>query len=332
VISRYFAGLLFKVVNRIWKDVDRPPFINKVVEPLATFVVIFVSIVSLHKLKFPEDLKLEIYNVTLDQIISAAGSAILIIAFIWLLLRIIDFIATILEKKANLTPDHTDNQLVVFFKDFFKAVTVIIGIMLVLKFAFGLAIGSLLTGLSIVGAAIALSLREILENIIASFIIFFDKPFTVGDLIKVQNVTGTIEKIGLRSTRIRTDHKTLVSVPNKQMVDSIVDNLSLRTQRRADLRIEIDLETSTEKIETLISATKKLLDRKEIEASNCMLADITGQAFLMTIEYYTAPITIAEYNALKEEISMLILKRMETEQIQIAGARTDIKIFRERRE
>ncbi len=74
--------------------------------------------------------------------------------------------------------------------------------------------------------------RESLENLIASFIIFFDKPFMVGDLVKVQSITGTVEKIGLRSTRIRTDQKTYVTMPNKQMVDSIMDNLSLRAPRR----------------------------------------------------------------------------------------------------
>ncbi len=166
------------------------------------------------------------------------------LSFIWLLLRIIDFIATILEKKANLTADQTDNQLIVFFRDFFKVIIAIIGLMMVLNYAFGLNVGSMITGLSIVGAGIALALRESLENLIASFIIFFDKPFTTGDLVKVNNITGTVEKIGLRSTRIRSDQKTYVSVPNKQMVDSVLDNLSLRTQRKGELKLEIGLTTS----------------------------------------------------------------------------------------
>ena len=91
--------------------------------------------------------------------------------------------------------------------------------LVIIRFAFGWNIGSLLTGLSIVGAAIALALKESLENLIASFIIFFDKPFATGDLVKVNAITGTVEKIGLRSTRIRTEQKTFVTVPNKQMVD-----------------------------------------------------------------------------------------------------------------
>ena len=122
---------------------------------------------------------------------------------------------------------------------------------MIFKFSFGLKIGNLLTGLSLVGAAIALALRESLENLIASFIIFFDKPFSMGDSVKVHTFTGTVEKIGLRSTRIRTDQKTFITVPNKQMVDSIIDNLSLRTQRKGELRLEIGLSTSSANLRSI---------------------------------------------------------------------------------
>lgn len=198
-LSQYIAGLLFRLVKRIAAGLDKKPFINLVVQPLETFLLILVTMVALEKLSYPSILKFEIYRIPFHDIIESISIIILLIAFTWLLLRIIDFIAMILEQKANLTPDQTDNQLIVFFKDFFKVVLVLVGILLILKFAFGLQIGSFLTGLSIATAAIALATRESLENLIASFIIFFDKPFSVGDLVKVQQVTGTVEKIGLRS-------------------------------------------------------------------------------------------------------------------------------------
>ena len=91
----------------------------------------------------------------------------------------------ILEGKTKNTADLADDQLVVFFRDFFKVVVVIIGILMFTKFVFNFNISNLITGLSIVTAAIALATRESLENLIASFIIFFDKPFTLGDLVKV---------------------------------------------------------------------------------------------------------------------------------------------------
>ena len=151
----------------------------------------------------------DIYRVTAKELIHSLGSLILIVSFIRLLLRMIDFMSIILHVRADRTHDSSDNQLIVFFKDFFKVVISIIGLLMILKFSFGLKIGNLLTGLSLVGAAIALALRESLENLIASFIIFFDKPFSMGDTVKVHAFTGTVEKIGLRSTRIQYRTKNI---------------------------------------------------------------------------------------------------------------------------
>jgi len=329
IISRYLAGLMFRLVHKIWGDVDKNSFTNLLIQPLSFFLVILASIISLHKLNFPLVLNVEVYEYSVKQIFHCIGTIILIVSFIWLLLRIIDFIATILERKADLTPDQTDNQLVVFFRDFFKVVISIIGVMMILNYAFDLNVGSLITGLSIVGAAIALALRESLENLIASFIIFFDKPFTLGDLVKVHNITGTVEKIGLRSTRIRSDQKTYVSVPNKQMVDSVLDNLSLRTQRRADLKLELGLQTTTAQVESLLEGVNKILKREEIEDTNVLLSDITGNALVLHADYYTAPVTFKEFNSIKQSVNMQVLKLLEEMKIEIAGASTDVRIAKE---
>jgi MscS family membrane protein len=326
IISRYLAGLLFKVVNKIWKDVDREPFVNLLVQPLGFFLLIMVSIASLHKLNFPTVLNVDIYRYTAKHIVHSIGTIVLIVSFIWLLLRIIDFIAIILGKKADLTPDQSDNQLVVFFRDFFKVILSIVGIVMVLNYVFDVNVGSIITGLSIVGAAIALALRESLENLIASFIIFFDKPFTTGDLVKVQSITGTVEKIGLRSTRIRSESKTLVSVPNKQMVDSIVDNLSLRTQRRADLRLELDLKTSKAALTPLIATIKKILTRTEIEENTVLLSEISNNGLILLAEYYTAPLTMREFNMIREETNLKVLQAMEDAGIELAGTGKEIRI------
>ena len=231
ILSKYFAGLIFRLIHNRRNNIDKKNFTELVVQPLETFLLLLITIIALERLNFPGLLDIRIYKVSLQSVVTSIVIIILIVSFIRLCIRVINFLALLLEQKANLTDDLSDNQLVVFFKDFFKVILVIIGLVLVLKFAFGYPVANLITGLSLAGAAVALATRESIENLIASFIIFFDRPFSTGDLVKVHAVTGTVEKIGLRSTRIRTDQKTFVTVPNKQMVDSILDNLSLRTQR-----------------------------------------------------------------------------------------------------
>ena len=325
-ISRYLAGLIYNLVKNVFPGVDKRSFSDLVTQPLGWFLMICVSILALHKLTFPSDLDTEIYNNTTKEITHTIGTVILIISFIWLLLRMIDFIALILEKKADLTPSQADNQLIVFFKDFFKVVIGIIGILMILKAGFGFNVGSLITGLSIATAAIALALRESLENLIASFIIFVDKPFSAGDLVHVQQVTGTVEKIGLRSTRIRTDQKTYVSVPNKQMVDSILDNLSLRTQRKAEIRLETGVNISPENLDKFIEAIKTRLVHPLIEESSAFLTEIRSNSFLISIDFFTAPIVMKEFQKIKQQKNLEILKLMEEMKIELAGASSDIKI------
>lgn len=320
LMSRYIAGLLFRMVRTIARGVDKQSFINLVVSPLETFLVIFITIIALDKLAFPSVLDFKIYRVSVERVFETISVIIFILTFIWLLLRIIDFIAMILEQKANLTEDLSDNQLILFFKDFFKVLLVLIGVLLVLKFGFSFQISSLITGLSIAGAAIALATRESIENLIASFIIFFDKPFTTGDLVKVQNITGTVEKIGLRSTRIRTDQKTYVTMPNKQMVDSIMDNLSLRTQRRATIVIELEATTSTDTLNSFIAEVNGMLAQRKdrIENYSVFLLDITRSAFVVNVEFFTATIPVADFNLVRQQVNLAIIQLMEKMNIKLA--------------
>ena len=327
LFSKYIASLLFLIVKRAAKGLDKKPFLNLVVQPLETFLLILVTMIALEKLKFPSVLEFEIYRIPFHSIVESVSIIILLVSFIWLLLRIIDFIAMILEQKANLTPEQSDNQLIVFFKDFLKAVLMIIGGLLVLKLAFNLQISSLVTGLSIATAAIALSTRESLENLIASFIIFFDKPFTVGDSVKVQNVTGTVEKIGLRSTRLRTTEKTWVTVPNKQMVDSILDNLTLRTHRRALLNLELRSQTSHDDLNKFLNAVETMLrGRDDVSSYTVVFNDITKDAFVVQVEFLIVAGTQEEFNRNKQEINLSIIQLLEQMNIRLASKDTEITL------
>jgi MscS family membrane protein len=329
-LTKYIAGWLYKLVSNREIKVKKESFLNKVIKPLDWFLILLVSIIAIDKLNFPEVLNFKILKVSFKAIIESVSNGAMVIVFIWLCRRMIDFIAIILEEKANQTEDPSDNQLIVFFKDFFKVILVIIGILLILRFSFHKNIGNLLTGLSIVGAAIALSLRESLENLIASFIIFFNKPFVTGDIVKVHNFTGTVEKVGLRSTRIRTDVKTYITVPNKQMVDSILDNITLRTQRKIDIRLEISLAVSYTKLNTLTNTLQTIVTpNEEIENSLVYFQETGKNAHIYAIEVYTSMSqSINDFNALREKINIAILEILEANHIELAAKSADITIHK----
>jgi MscS family membrane protein len=325
-ISRLIARLIFRFVRRMGSGLDKSAFLDLVVGPIGIFLVVFVSMSSIEKLHFPRELEFDIYEVKSKTIVQALAVIVIIASFIWLLLRLVDFVALVLRNKARSGGGPRDNQMIIFIRDFLKAVLGIIGILMILNSAFKVDVSSILASLGLAGAAIALAAKESIENLIASFVIFFDKPFTAGDFLRVNNISGTVEKIGLRSTRIRTDQKTYVTVPNKQMVDSIVDNLTLRTQRKGELRLELGLSAPSDQLDELIAGIKKILVKDKVENSSAFLNDITGTAFLINVDYFTAPITQDEFNAIKQQVNLDVLRLLEKMGLSIAGASTDVRV------
>ena len=327
-LSRYIATLFYRLVQRIWKKLSKKSFIDLVVQPLEWFLVILIAVFAIDKLNFPGVFRYKIYGHTTDDIISRLGTGVIIVSFTWLVLRLIDFIAVVLDENTSATVDTRDNQLIVFFRDFLKVIIGICGLLIIVKACFNQPVGNLFTGLSIVGAAMALAAKESLENLIASFIIFFDKPFFTGDTVKVNYLTGKIERIGLRSTRIRTPDKTLVTVPNKQMVDTMVDNLSMRTHRRAEIKLELSTKTSLALTESFMGAVKKILEtsREHIVSYSVFLKEVNKNGMVVLIEYFTGPFTLKEFDTVKQTINIQIKKLLEENAIEFAGESNTIII------
>lgn len=329
LLSHYAASLSYIFINRAWKTMDIKQFSVMFLKPLSWFIIVTIAIFSLSKLNYPHAWQFKIYKIPFDIILEKIAVSILIYSFFRLLFSVIDFVSLILGQRAKLTQDKSDDQLVVFFRDFIKVILGIVAVLLILKAAFNQNIGNLLTGLSIVGAALALSARESLENLIASFIIFFDKPFFVGDTLKVNAVTGTVERIGLRSTRIRTAEKTLITVPNKQMVDSVVDNWSMRTERRGEIKLEFSDKTKVTEAQNFLNKTNELMNKKQqsILHFSIFLTDYSKAGITITLEYFTPAIQMAAFNQIKQDINLELMLLMEQEKMELASAGNNINIF-----
>jgi MscS family membrane protein len=321
LISRFFASLIYTWVDKKNHSDLRKNHVNRLIVPIEQFLLFLVAIIAIYELKFPEAWDVKLFKLSLQQFLDSGIKFMFVILLIRVSLRTLEFISIILENKARLTKDLSDDQLVLFFRDFFKVIIYIIGILLVLRYVFNESIGNLVTSLSIVGAAIALSTRESLENIIASFIIFFDKPFTVGDLVKVSGFTGTIEKIGLRSTRIRTQDKTYISVPNKQMVDSIVDNISLRSERKIDMDLQLSVTTSAQALADFANHMRTFLkSEKDLNSFQVFIAESGKQYHALQVEcLVTMEMDIDAFQMLRERLNLAAIEYANTHQIRFSG-------------
>lgn len=100
----------------------------------------------------------------------------------------------------------------------------------------------------------------------------------------------------------------------------------MRTQRKGELKLEIGLSTLSAMLDQLVIGIRGITNRKEIENATVLLNDITPSAFVILIEYFTGPLTIADFNTIKEQVNFEILKLVEELQVELAGASTNVRI------
>ena len=257
----FVSKLLFNFFGKNRNQNDKEKFNSLLKKPLQYFLVLLVIYFSSQFVALPEFLNSpDEGSVELGKYFDKGYNLLLLITIFWTIIKTIDFIGFKLENKAMETDSKVDDQLIPFAIDVAKVLTIVLGIVMILGDVFEVNITALVTGLGIGGVAFALASKESLENLLGSFTIFFDKPFTVGDIVTLGGVTGIVEKVGFRSTRIRTFDKSIVTVPNKNIISTELDNLGARPVRRVKFNIGLTYDTSVENIKNIVADIQKLID------------------------------------------------------------------------
>jgi MscS family membrane protein len=186
------------------------------------------------------------------------------------------------------TLKYLDNHLMSILRRAVLAIIWSLGIIMALNNV-GVNVGTLIAGLSIGGLAFALAAQDTIKNIYGGFTIFTDRPFRIGDRIKVDGFDGFVEEIGIRSTRIRTMEKRLVTIPNFKLVEASVENISEEPLRRVLLKLGLTYNTSPGKMNEAMSILKDMPNRVEnVETKDIMVAftDFTDYSLVITFVYF----------------------------------------------
>jgi MscS family membrane protein len=319
-VSRVLSQLLFKLFKKFADEVKIDTFIALLLKPFEFFIILSTLFLAINQLSHPLEVEVFHYNklvdnvkvleaFTLGELFDKTFLFFIILSFFWIILRIIDFVAHVFTHRAIKSENKADDQLVPFLKELFKFVIYFIGFFVLLGYVFEVNALSLITGLGIGGIAIALAAKETLENLIASFTIFIDKPFTVGDLIKVDGIEGTIEKVGFRSTVLRSTDKTTIIIPNRAMIDGVLENMTRRNFRRVKFNIGITYETTAEKIKKIISDIDYFL----VENPHTTDAAVTFDSFAdsalnIQVLYLVENIEFNNYLKVKEEVNFKVIE------------------------
>ena len=327
LLSRLLSKVLFRLTKRYTAGVSEPELHDLLIKPLSVLLFLATGYVAFSVLRYPLPPDAQPGVEPWPKVALLRAFLLGLIATVtWVVIRLVDFALLVVQRRNELRDDPSlrrlDNQFLPFARDLLKVLVIVIGLMVVLGEVFGVNVTALIGGLGIGGLAVAFAAKESLENLIASFTIFLDQPFGVGDLVTAGDVSGTVEKIGFRSTRLRTAEKSYLTVPNKSMIDKPLDNLSLRTSRRVGFTLTFDQKTTSAQLHAIIADSMAALQAHPLVTQEVQMKfnALTPAGKEVTVQYFVDTTSYDEYLDVKEDLNYRLVEAVEQHGGALASA------------
>lgn len=240
--------------------------------------------------------------------------AIAVVAVFWVFLRTIGVVQDVLPRSEWATRHPSLRTLIPFGGRIARVAIFAIGLLTVVA-TFGYPIATILAGLGIGGIAVALGAQKSLEHFFGSVSIGVDQPFRVGDWVSVNGISGSVEEIGLRSTRIRTLARTLVSIPNGVLAEAQSENFGQRDRFALHTTIGLEYGTSAATMRTIRDRITELL-----KAHPKLWNDVAGVRFTgfgassldMEILCWLSVKDMDEFKVVREELLLAVMEVVES--------------------
>ena len=248
-------------------------------------------------------------GVKATEFISSLLSALFIVAVTWLLLRVTDVLSSVVEERLVERGEVGAMGLVPPGRKLVKAIVVILAFIAILS-NFGFNVAALLAGLGVGGIAVALAAQKTIENLFGGIILYTDRPVRVGDFCRFGDKMGTIEEIGVRSTRIRTLDHTVITVPNGTFSNMEIDNITARERIRLLAILTVRYETSPDQLRYILVEIRKLLySHERVIPDTPRVRFINFGAYSLDIEVvaYVDTTDWAEFLGIREDIFLRIM-------------------------
>lgn len=245
--------------------------------------------------------------------VHALFKSLTIVLGIWFAVRLIDGLAVVMMDVARGTESRIDDQLVPIIRKSLKVFTVIVGGVLMIQ-NMGYSVGSLVASFGIGGAAIAFASKDMLSNLFGSVIVFFDRPFEVGDWILVDGIEGTVEEVGLRTTRVRTFANSVITVPNAKFTTDSINNWSRMRKRRISFTIGVTYDATPEQIEAGVKAVRKLIADDPAMNQDFSLVNFEGfgdSSLNIFVYCFTKTTNWAEFLEAKQTFLLAIMREFK---------------------
>ena len=314
ILSSIISGIIIKLLRpktKEKKDVRKNPFYL----PLKTIISFLGIYIALNMVKGTLRISTEIVNL-ITKIIKI--SMILLVAKAFGDgLNTKNLIFTKIKSKAEREIDETTLKFAIRILKI--VIYFIAGFMVISELGYN--ISGVITGLGIGSVVITLAAQDTAKSLIGGLAIFFDRPFKVGDYIKVGQYEGTVEDIKFRSTNIRTLENSVLHVPNSEMAISAIINYSEIQKRRYYSELIVELNTSLERIQDVQKKIKNMLNSNKMikkDSVHVNFQAITDNGIKLVIMAYINEADYFKYIRIKEEINYNIMEILRNENIELA--------------
>ncbi len=188
---------------------------------------------------------------------------LLALAAAWIGFRLISLIDLRLTRIARRADNNLDTLMVEITRKFLKISLALFTLLFIGQSIFNLNITTLLAGAGVIGLAIAFASRETLSNFFGTLVIILDRPFRVGDRIRVNGTDGLVESVGMRSTRLQTDEESCVTIPNSRIAEASIENISSRGVIRYSFTLGMEYTTTPDQLERVMAIAHEVADNFE---------------------------------------------------------------------
>jgi MscS family membrane protein len=299
-------------------NVNSYDLLNKLARP-----IVFILLIRFIKKVLPS-LQLVKFNSSLFIGFSIAETIFWIFSF----LTIITLLFLLYQNHIKKTPTKLDEQLAPILKKIFNVVIILIGFLHILTL-FGVDPTTVLAGASIGGIAIAFAAQDSVKNLIGTVVIFLDKPFHIGDWVEIGGVVGTVENVGLRSTRVRAADTSIFQIPNSKVTEAEVNNKGLRIYRRYKTELGIRYDTPPELIQAFVTGVRELVIAHPETLSESYNVEFTGfgdSSLLIMINLYFKELDWGIEQSSKHRLHMAIVKLAAALGVQFAFPSSTVMI------
>lgn len=283
--------------------------IDTIEEPLVLAVSIAGIWIGLSRLTFPA---------AATAIINGGVNLLLILTASWLLVRLLDalckeYLAPLADKSEN----DLDDQLLPLVRKGTKTIIWSVGIIVGLN-NMGYDVGALIAGLGIGGLALAMAAKDTVSNFFGGITIFTDRPFSVGDRIRIAGHDGTVKEIGIRSTRLQTLSGTVVTIPNSTFQASSVENVTLEPSRKVGLSLGLTYDTQPDGMRRAMDLLRAIVVENQGTEEKVVVAFDAFGDFSMNIKLIYYVKKSAGIMSTMNDVNLAILERFNAAGLEFA--------------